>query len=355
MVTLSICIPTRNRPERVAALLRSLADLPRDVVDLEVLVGDNSTTTDTQVVCAEHPDVSYLRNAGDLGAYGNFNSLVARARGDWVHLVADDDEVDPGYLAGVAEALQDPEAVLVTGRVGFIGDDAVQVEAAHYARLTRMGIDFPMRLPGDAVINGALIHGCPFEFSHTLMRRDAVIAAGGFDARFRLQGDYELWLRLLGLGAAHFVDADLGAFRVYEGNMLGDRESARAFRIERTLIRLAEIARHVHLLEPEIRRTIVREIRMELPRVRTFARIGIGGPLTDGMISLGLLQAEAALRSRGYGAGLQLPLVGLIPESPRSVLRALVVVVDALRGDERLGGSADDIGTRRPLVQPVAG
>lgn len=349
---LSICVPTRNRPEMVEEMLVALTSLPTDVVDLEILVGDNSTNDDTAKVAGAFPGVSYQHNHGDLGAYGNFNSLVARASGDWVHLIADDDLIDPDYLSGIAAAMEDTEAVIITGRVSFVGDDAADVEAAHYGRLARMGFGFPQRLQGDVVINQALLHGCPFEFSHTIMRRDAIIAVGGFDGRFRLQGDYELWLRMLGLGAVNLVDAHLGSFRVHEGNMLGDLEAGRTFRIERTLIRLAEIARHLDLLSPEIRRAVVREVRRELPRVRAFARIGIGGPLTDGMLSLGLLQAESALRSRGFGSTLQLPLVGLIPETPRSVLRTVVLLLDTLRDGREPGPSADDIGARvgRPLL-----
>lgn len=343
---LSICVPTRNRPVAVERLLRTLVDLPSDVLEVEILVGDNSTNNDTRRVCQQFPSVDYLHNADDLGAYGNFNSLIARAHGDWVHLIADDDEIEPDYLKGIRDAVLDPDAVLVTGRVGFVGTDAAAVEAAHYARLTRMGVDFPMRVQGDAVINAALIHGCPFEFSHTLMRRRTLIAVGGFDARFRLQGDYELWLRMLGQGAARFVDAELGNFRVYEGNMLGDKESARQFRVERTIIRLTELSRHLALLQPAVRKALLREIRAELPRVLTFARVGIGGPMSTGMLELALLRAESSLRTAGHGTTLRLPGHGLVAETPRPLLRLAYVAIDSALSRRRVGRSAGDIGER---------
>ena len=349
---LSICVPTRNRPAMVEELLATLTALPDDVVDVEILVGDNSTNDETAAVAERFPNVAYHRNDGDLGAYGNFNGLVARASGEWVHVVADDDAIHPDYLAGVVEAMHDPTAVLITGRVGFVGDDAARVEAGHYGRITRMGIEFPDTVQGERMINLALRDGCPFEFSHTLMRRETVLMVGGFDRTFRLQGDFDLWLRMLGQGTARFVEAYLGEFRVYEGNMLADKESERAFRVERTLIWLMSLARHTDILVPEVRQALIREVRREVPRIRVFTRVVIGGPLTDGLLSLALLNAEAALRSRGLGNTLELPGVPLLSEMPRSAVRLLYLVLDEVLGSRVPGRAAADIGARmgRPTV-----
>ncbi|WP_108666750.1 glycosyltransferase family 2 protein [Euzebya rosea] len=352
---LSICVPTRNRPDMVRGLLQSLLALDPSELSVEILVGDNSTNDETEALMAQFPSVDYVRNVGDLGPYGNFNSLIARASGEWIHLIADDDVVEPGYLDGLVQPLHDDRAVIVTGRVGFVGGTpadtaaAAEVQAAQYARLGRMGIEFPSRIDGVELINRALIHGCPFEFSHTLVRRTAVIASGGFDRRFRLQGDYDLWLRLLGIGDAVFADVEMGAFRVYDANMLADRDAQRAYRTERLLIRLSELGRHLDLLAPDVRGAVIAAVRKDMARVRTFTRMGIGGPTADGMLTSELRRATDALEQAGLGRSLEPVLGEVIAHTPGGMLSTLFGFADAVRSFLGTPQDGGEIGERAPV------
>lgn len=344
-------MPTRNRPALLRELLTSLSHLSApEGIDVEVLVGDNSTDDRSAEVCEDFPAVDYHRNPPGLGAYDNFNALLARARGDWVHLVADDDDVDPGCLRGLGDVLADPDPVIITGDVAFTGTFAEGMSAGHQERLERMGISPPMTVRGADLLNASLIHGCPFVFSMVLIRRQAVLDMGGFATDYHLQGDFELWMRLLGTGSAHFATTRIGTVRAWEDNELHrDSAASREFRIERTLLRLTALDLHDDLLTDDVRRVLVDEVRREMPRVRAFARSGFAPTAADALLSD--LQARVAgrLAARGIDTPLESPLARLVRRPPRRALQLGLRLADGMRDRLiRVQPDGGDVGERGP-------
>lgn len=104
--TLSICIPTRNRPKLLADLLDSLcqeitlANLTPDEVG--VLVSDNASEPATREtahrIMGGLPHFTYSRNERNLGAVGNVIKCIQSVRGRWVWLIGDDEVVAGGTL-----------------------------------------------------------------------------------------------------------------------------------------------------------------------------------------------------------------------------------------------------------------
>lgn len=91
--TVSICLPTCDRPELVATCIDSC--LAQSYDDLEIVIGDDSKDARTgQLIAtryAREPRVRYARNQPPLGQARNVASLFQRASGDKILLIHDDD------------------------------------------------------------------------------------------------------------------------------------------------------------------------------------------------------------------------------------------------------------------------
>ncbi|WP_233830370.1 glycosyltransferase family 2 protein [Paraburkholderia sp. ZP32-5] len=89
----SICLPTCNRADLLIECIDSC--LAQRYGNLEILIGDDSTDAHTQQRVAQRygdePRVRYTKNEPPLGQARNVASLFARASGDKILLIHDDD------------------------------------------------------------------------------------------------------------------------------------------------------------------------------------------------------------------------------------------------------------------------
>jgi glycosyltransferase involved in cell wall biosynthesis len=95
-IKVSICLPTCNRPELIVQCLDSC--LAQTHENIEIVIGDDSKDDRTQRLMTaryrHEPRIRYVRNEPPLGQARNVASLFARASGDRILLIHDDD-----YLA----------------------------------------------------------------------------------------------------------------------------------------------------------------------------------------------------------------------------------------------------------------
>src|SRR5574344_1220664 len=74
--TLSLCLPTYNRAQCLKEQLNRLLTIaPNDLKRIEIIVSDNCSTDDTQLVVDDYRDklqFTYIRNDQNLGADRNF-------------------------------------------------------------------------------------------------------------------------------------------------------------------------------------------------------------------------------------------------------------------------------------------
>jgi GT2 family glycosyltransferase len=176
---------THGRPEALAGCLRSVLALRAGDADrFELLVIDNAPPdARTRQLVAGLPEVRYAvepRPGLDFAR----NRALAEAGGEWVAFLDDDVEADDGWLAGLEEALaENPDAGALTGLVlpAELESEAQIVFERRggfrrgFAKLRYEGSEAPGNplYPVGAGIFGA---GC-----NMALRRDAVLAMGGFD------------------------------------------------------------------------------------------------------------------------------------------------------------------------------
>src|ERR1700761_1591163 len=101
---LTIVVPTYNRRDNLALLLRALQpELAPLRESVAVLVSDNASTDGTQALTqemqAQWPELVVQRHPANLGPDGNFASCVARVDTRYFWIIGDDDLPKRGVVA----------------------------------------------------------------------------------------------------------------------------------------------------------------------------------------------------------------------------------------------------------------
>ena len=178
-MAVTIIIPTCNRPEALAACLRLLVpQIPADG-SFDLLISDDSGTTDTRdMLGREYPAVQWMCGPR-RGPGANRNAGVRSARGGWLIFLDDDCLPGPGFLSAyqaVIAGVADGSSVVLVGRTapGEGPRDSLLWESPGYSG------------------SEPLPPSCNFAAPRALFEE-----SGGFDERFRICfEDMELFSRL---------------------------------------------------------------------------------------------------------------------------------------------------------------
>lgn len=182
MATVSIVIPTYERVELLRAALDSA--LAQTYSDVEVLIGDNSDSDDTERMLAEHyhdPRIRYQHNRPGLGAIGNWLDLVQRAETDLIATLHDDDVWEPDYLATVVPPmLADPSIAMtfndywVIDEHGTIQNEYTERESARTHRNELPA--GPVRYDREQGLRLVAVWNAPQPCYAAVIRRDEILA-----------------------------------------------------------------------------------------------------------------------------------------------------------------------------------
>lgn len=135
----SIIIPTQRRPAGLAAAARSvLAQTGVDPASTELIVADNDAAPSARAFAQELAKnapfpVTYL-HVPQPGVANVRNGALARARGEWVAFLDDDQEAPPGWLAALLKAQADFAADVVFGPVLARAPHAAPAHRAYLER-----------------------------------------------------------------------------------------------------------------------------------------------------------------------------------------------------------------------------
>jgi len=179
MSTIGVVVLTHNRMRDLAATLArmcALAERPRLVV-----VDNASADATAELVRTRFPDVDLVRLDINAGAAGR-NAGVARLDSTYVAFCDDDAWWAPGSLERAAATLDaNPRLGLVCGRV-LVGREG-RLDGAS-AAMERSPLPPVADVPGKPILG--------FLCAASMVRREAFLAAGGFEPRFFLGGEEEL-------------------------------------------------------------------------------------------------------------------------------------------------------------------
>jgi len=154
--------------------------------------------------------VNVHRAAANAGLAGNWNRCIERARGEFVHLLHQDDRVRPGFYRDLGAALAArPDLLMAFCRCEFI-DAAGASLGATRRRAWRAGV---MR-GWLARISEATRVQCPA----VLVRRRTYERLGGYRTDLRYALDWEMWVRIAAAGPVWYEPRILATYRKHRGN-----------------------------------------------------------------------------------------------------------------------------------------
>lgn len=199
----SVVTAVRNARGTVAATLASVAE--QTWPDKEHVVQDGASTDGTlELVRATAGPIVRLESCADAGIYDAFNRGLRRARGEVVSFLGGDDCFeDPGVLAEVARAFDDPGVDIVFGDVRFVSRD----DGARVVRRYRSGRFRPERLRS----------GVMPAHTATFVRRRLYEQVGEFDTSYRVAGDFEWLVRAFRDREPRYVHVDRSLVRMRVG------------------------------------------------------------------------------------------------------------------------------------------
>lgn len=208
----SVLMTAYNAERDIAAAVSSI--LSQTFRELELIVVDDGSSDGTLRVLEsfKDPRLRVLRQRENKGQTASLNAGLRLARAPLVARQDADDLSHPERIQRQAvEFHRRPDLVLL-GTQGVVMNPR--------AILTGL-LSAPL---GAREIRGWFAWGNPFIHTSVMFRRAAAERLGGYDERFRICQDYDMWMRMAELGEADNLPGRLVAYRVYAGSLSRSRE-----------------------------------------------------------------------------------------------------------------------------------
>ncbi|HEX7609000.1 MAG TPA: glycosyltransferase family 2 protein [Candidatus Cryosericum sp.] len=210
MAAVDVLVPTYNRSVMLHRCLESIQ--AQTYSDIRVIIGDNCSDDDTGTVaqdfCSRDRRFSYVRNSTNLGMFGNVNALVSRATAPYVHIMHDDDWLEPSFYERMIAGLEEsPEA-------GWAWPRVILSEGEN-----ETAIRLPDRFSHDQVLPGEiafeeLLQGNFVTFPAVVLRTSVLREVGPFSGY--ISADWLMWLRIALHHDLKFIDTPLFHYRLHE-------------------------------------------------------------------------------------------------------------------------------------------
>jgi glycosyltransferase involved in cell wall biosynthesis len=185
--------------------------LAQEAVELEVIVVDDGSTDGTAALVDEvgDPRVRVIRHEQPRGEAAARNAGVSAAKGSWVAFTDDDDLWAPSYLREQVAAGEATGAGFVYCGAVIFSDDTEAVTP-----------DNPV--PSPELVRSTILRWNPLPggTSAQMVRRDVLLAVGGFDTCLYALSDWDLFIRLTDVASIAAVNKPLVAYRRHAGNMV---------------------------------------------------------------------------------------------------------------------------------------
>ena len=178
---ISVYMPTFNRATMASRAIDSV--LAQDYPNIELLVVDDASTDDTwhrltnQYINDER--IRFFRQNSGQGACAARNRAIGEAKGDFVTGIDDDDEFLPNRLSSLYQAYDDKYSCVCSGYIWDYGNVQKQLYAS------RQVVALPELLDLHTLSNQALV------------KRERMLALGGFDTSLAAFQDYDMWVRVV--------------------------------------------------------------------------------------------------------------------------------------------------------------
>lgn len=216
-VSVSVVVPTRNRPDRLARALRSIA--AQTHAPAEVVVVDDGSTPPVRRDIWDGPGrLVLVRREDKLSEGAARNAGMAEVQSPWVAWCDDDDRWAPWKLRVQLEALAAfPQARWSVGAAAMVDTDGQVLGHRGVGEFQRTGASVVRLLLSS--------NSLPAPMSSLIVRTDTIRAIGGFDDGLPLFADWDLLIRLAADGPPAVVSRTLAVLERHGGQMTANLDA----------------------------------------------------------------------------------------------------------------------------------
>ncbi len=160
--------------------------LSQEYPDLEFVIVNDGSKDGSEEIILSYSDkrIRYIRNEANIRLPASLNKGLDQCTGKYVARIDADDICLPGRIAAQVKFLE------ANPSIGVLGTGFTLIDSEHIPSVSVSFVSNP------ASIKWTLCYSCPIAHPAVMMRRDIVMAAGGYDVKMRHAEDYELWSRL---------------------------------------------------------------------------------------------------------------------------------------------------------------
>lgn len=206
-------IPTYKSSRHLRMTLESvLAQAPpASEMQIEVIDDGSPDAGARQFVAGIAGDrIGFFRKPKNAGLVANFNTCIERSRGEYVHILHDDDAVLPGFYQTMESVLTKNEA-LGAAFCRFVAIDGQD----------RWLYVSPMLFPTGRALDNPALQLARRNFVRTpsvVVRRSVYEQIGGFDSRLSHTADWEMWVRIAANYGVWYEVRPLALYREHAGS-----------------------------------------------------------------------------------------------------------------------------------------
>jgi glycosyltransferase involved in cell wall biosynthesis len=205
----SVIIPCYNSEAFLEEAIESAMAQTYSPVEI-IVVDDGSTDRSPQI--AQSLPVRYVRQP-NRGLAASRNLGIRESKGSYIVFLDADDRLKPEAIeTGVRILAQRPQYAMAVGDHLFVSHNGSYLAASRK--------NCPAAFHYEALLRSNFIE----MVSTVLFRRSVLEEAGGFDTRFRVSEDYELYLRVAKTHAIYCHPAIVAEYRIHESNMSRNAE-----------------------------------------------------------------------------------------------------------------------------------
>jgi GT2 family glycosyltransferase len=230
--------------KRDALLERALVSLAKQTLAAEIIVVDNESSGGTHPLAVHFPEVKWINNRGNEGFCRANNGGIQSARGEFIALLNNDAEAEPGWLEALRSCFSRQDIGMAASKILLHEDPCIIDKAGHliYPDGQNRGRGSGQRDVGQFDLEEEALwpDGCA-----AMYRKSMLDQIGGFDEDLFAYGDdAELGLRAR-IAGWRCIYSPRAVVHHHRGMTLGKSSWRRIALIERNRVLLA--ARHFPL------------------------------------------------------------------------------------------------------------
>lgn len=239
----SVIMPCYNAESYIAQSIESV--LNQTFTRLELIVIDDASQDDSLEIIKSFSRldsrVKFISLTENMGAAFARNSAIQISKGSWIAMLDADDLFMPNKLEAQYEIIKNSRSDLILVGSGCYhidshGNNNKEFRYSKYSKLLKFNLHNMLKFP---------------PHSSLVYSSSAIKEIGGFNSRFILAEDYDLWLRLADIGSFKCSDELLIKYREHSENI-----SNKIFKGQGSLLtyslsaRVCQMCRHDNFLDP---------------------------------------------------------------------------------------------------------